>query len=70
MSEEEIEREISERVTGLAREMHEREKREFEKLQQCFGKLECKKVEFSLSLVLFEFVIRKLYLAKYHGQFE
>ena len=48
MSEEEIEREISERVTGLAREMHEREKREFEKLQQCFGKLECKKVEFSL----------------------
>ena len=44
MSEEEIEREISERVTGLAREMHEKEKREFEKLQQCFGKLECKKV--------------------------
>ena len=42
----ELEYEINHRVTELAREMHEKEKSEFEQLQVQLERIECKKVFF------------------------
>ena len=41
---EELEYEINQRVTELAREMHEKEKSEFEQLQVQLERIDCKKV--------------------------
>ena len=43
---EELEYEINQRVTELAREMHEKEKTEFEQLQVQLERIDCKKVHF------------------------
>ena len=47
---EELEYEINQRVTELAREMHEKEKSEFEQLQVQLERIDCKKVYIGILL--------------------